>query len=171
MHLHSPYFDLANHTIWADRQLVGFLRAQDEATLNTVTGGAYGTILETFRHLIASDLSYLTRYLTGERPAPWDGYEAAGLDELSDKINELEVLWTAILQNSLGNESLGEARRDEGVINVKKGIYLTQAIHHANEHRAQICSALGLLGIDPPELSAWLYAVETGRAAPVSNPG
>jgi uncharacterized damage-inducible protein DinB len=167
----SPYFDLASHTIWADRQLITFCRTLDDATLNAVTGGTYGSILETFRHFIASDVSYLTRYLTGERPAPWDGYDTAGLDELSARIDELETLWTAILDNPPDNEDLGEARGGGDVFDVKKGVFLTQAIHHANEHRAQICSSLGLLGIEPPEISAWLYAIESGRSTLVTGSG
>ena len=37
---------------------------------------------------------------------------------------------------------------------------LLQAIHHAHEHRTQIETMLGQLGIDPPGLSGWRYFVE-----------
>lgn len=171
MNKQSAYFDLASHTIWADRHLIAFLRRQDDTTLNTATGGTYGTILETFRHLVAAEFSYLTRYLSGKRPAPWDGYDTAGLNELSARVDELETLWSHILDAQPDNDHPGEALGDAGVYEVRKGIFLTQAIHHANEHRAQICSSLGLLGIEPPELSAWLYGIETGRSTLVSGPG
>ena len=38
-----------------------------------------------------------------------------------------------------------------------------QAIHHANEHRAHVCTILGALGHEPPDVSAWGYADATGR--------
>lgn len=168
MNPQSPLFDTVSHTIWADRQLLGFLRTQDDTTLNTATGGTYGSIMDTFRHLIASELSYLTRYAYGQRPEPWETYDSSDLDELASRVDEIEGLWTEILDHPLDNDGLGEARGDDGEWAVRKGVFLAQAIHHSNEHRAQICSTLGLLGIEPPEVSAWLYAIQTGRQWPVS---
>jgi uncharacterized damage-inducible protein DinB len=42
-------------------------------------------------------------------------------------------------------------------------VILTQLFHHANEHRAQVCTILGALGHEPPDVSAWGYAGATGR--------
>jgi len=38
------------------------------------------------------------------------------------------------------------------------------ALHHGSEHRAQICTILGALGYEPPDVSAWGYAFASGRA-------
>ena len=40
-------------------------------------------------------------------------------------------------------------------------IRLVQQLHHSNEHRTQVCTALGILGIEPPKLDAFTYGVET----------
>jgi uncharacterized damage-inducible protein DinB len=43
---------------------------------------------------------------------------------------------------------------------------LSQAIHHATEHRAQIASALEAKGFTPPnldDLDLWSYEIETGK--------
>jgi len=45
----------------------------------------------------------------------------------------------------------------------RAGVILTQLFHHANEHRAQVCTILGALGHEPPDVSAWGYAGATGR--------
>jgi hypothetical protein len=45
----------------------------------------------------------------------------------------------------------------------RAGVDMTQALHHANEHRAHICTILGALGHEPPDVSAWEYALVTGR--------
>jgi hypothetical protein len=47
---------------------------------------------------------------------------------------------------------------------------LTQTFHHANEHRAHVCSALGALGIEPPDVSAWGYADASHRARLITGP-
>lgn len=43
------------------------------------------------------------------------------------------------------------------------GIFITQALHHANEHRAHLCTILGALGQEPPDVSGWGYALDTWR--------
>ena len=61
-------------------------------------------------------------------------------------------------------ERLGEARGDRGeVYAVRAGVFITQALHHGNEHRAHICTILGALGHEPPDVSAWEYALTHGR--------
>jgi len=41
-----------------------------------------------------------------------------------------------------------------------EGLLLGQALHHGDDHRAQICSTLGALGLDVPDLDVWTYWAE-----------
>jgi uncharacterized damage-inducible protein DinB len=50
------------------------------------------------------------------------------------------------------------------------GVRLAQALHHANEHRTQICCALSMLGLDPPHIDAFDYGKTTGHTTEV-HPG
>jgi uncharacterized damage-inducible protein DinB len=36
-----------------------------------------------------------------------------------------------------------------------ESMLLIQAIHHGNDHRTQICSTLGALDLELPELDGW----------------
>jgi hypothetical protein len=38
-----------------------------------------------------------------------------------------------------------------------ESLLLNQALHHGNDHRAQVCSTLGALGLDVPDLSVWAF--------------
>ena len=38
-----------------------------------------------------------------------------------------------------------------------EGMLLIQALHHGDDHRAQICSTLGALGLEVPDLDGWSY--------------
>jgi uncharacterized damage-inducible protein DinB len=40
---------------------------------------------------------------------------------------------------------------------VPKTVILAQVINHATEHRAQIMAMMTQIGVEPPELSSWLY--------------
>ena len=63
------------------------------------------------------------------------------------------------------SDALGEARGDDGsVFAIPAGVFLTQIFHHANEHRSHICTMLGALGHDVPDVSAWGYSLDSGRS-------
>jgi uncharacterized damage-inducible protein DinB len=61
------------------------------------------------------------------------------------------------------DERLDERWGDDEVFAVRAGVFLAQALHHANEHRAQVCTILSAGGYEPPDVSAWGYALATGR--------
>lgn len=157
--------DLARHNVWATVQVLEFCQGLDEPTLHTTAPGTFGTIIETLRHMIDAEASYLFR-LTGAWSAyPWRRDEAVGLDVLAERAAVLAITWEQFLAGDVDSERLGEARSDKNeVFAVRAGVFITQALHHANEHRAHICTILGALGYEPPDVSAWGYALASGRS-------
>lgn len=155
--------DLAGHHGWATTLLLTHCQGLDEATLNATAPGTYGSIIETFRHLVDAEASYMYR-LTGAWPSrPWPEDEAVGIDVLLARSALLAETLEQFLADDWDDDRLGEAYGDNEVFAVHAGVYLVQLIHHANEHRAHICSILGALGHEPPEVSGWGYALATGR--------
>jgi uncharacterized damage-inducible protein DinB len=162
----NGWHDLAGHHAWANAQLLAFCQGLDGPTLETTVLGTYGTILETLRHLVDSEASYVYR-LTGAWPAhPWREDAAVGLDVLTERAAVLAATLQRFLAGDWDDERLGEARGDDEVFAVRAGVFLAQALHHANEHRAHVCTILGALGYEPPDVSAWGYALATGRMTP-----
>jgi uncharacterized damage-inducible protein DinB len=157
--------DPARHNAWATAQVVAFCRGLDEPTLHTTVPGTFGTIIETLRHTIDSEMSYLFR-LTGAAPAyPWPRGEAVGLDVLAERAAVLATTWEHFLAGEVDSERPIEARgSDPERYTVPAGVFLAQALQHGSEHRAQICTILGALGYEPPDVSAWGYAFASGRA-------
>ena len=163
--------DLARHNAWATTQVVTFCQGLDEPTLNVTVPGTYGTIIETLRHLIASEASYLRRLTGATSAAPWGEEDAVGLQVLAERAAELAAIWDKFLGGDVETERLGEGRGDRNeVFAIPAGVFITQALHHANEHRAQICTILGALGHEPSDVSAWGYALATGRST-LKTPG
>jgi uncharacterized damage-inducible protein DinB len=52
---------------------------------------------------------------------------------------------------------------DDETRGTRAGIFIAQALNHANHHREQVCAILTGLGIEPPDIQAWEYAWTTGR--------
>ncbi len=158
--------DLVRHNAWATARVLAYCQDLDEPTLNATVPGTYGSIIDILRHLIDSEASYVYR-LTGAWPQhPWRGDgQTVGLNGLKERATILANTIEQFLANDWNNERLGEAHGDNGdVFAVPAGIFITQIIHHSNEHRAHICSILGASGFDPPDVSAWAYAWTTGRS-------
>src|SRR3954469_315400 len=81
--------DLAGHHAWANAQILAFCRGLGDSTLEAAVPGTYGTIIETLRHLIDSEASYVYR-LTGAWPShPWREDDPVGLDVLEERAAEL----------------------------------------------------------------------------------
>lgn len=160
--------DLAGHHGWATAQLLSYCQGLDETTLNATAPGTYGTVIETLRHMVDAEMSYLYR-LTGAWPArPWPRDEAVGIDVLLVRASLLAETLERFLADDWDDERLGEAYGDDQVMAVHAGVFLAQTIHHANEHRAHVCSVLGALGHEAPDVSAWGYALATGRMKPTT---
>ena len=155
--------DAFRHNSWATAELLGFCRGLDDATLRATVPGTYGSIIDTLAHTIKSEASYLSR-LAGAWPGyPWPEAESPSLDVLAERAAELAPVWEQFLAGEVDAEQTREGRGGGKVFVFTAGVFLAQALHHANEHRAQICTTLGALGYDPPEVSAWAYAFATGR--------
>ncbi|MGH2549993.1 MAG: DinB family protein [Thermomicrobiales bacterium] len=162
--------DLSRHNTWATAQTITFCRGLDEQQLNTTVPGTFGTIIEMLRHTINSESSYLNRLSGDVQGFPWDTETEADLDLLEERAARIAAAWERYLAGDVDTEKLGPGRGDNGeVFAVRFGIFITQAFHHANEHRAQIGTVIGSLGLEAPDVSAWGYALESGRSTLTSR--
>lgn len=161
--LHDPF----EHNSWATGQLLDACDAVDPALLDAKVPGAYGSVIETLRHIVDAEAGYLFRASGLWEEVPWTRGEPVGLAELRSRADLLAETWRQYLGGEVDSERPNQARSPEGdVFSVPTGIFLAQALHHANEHRAQICTILGANGIEPPDVSAWGFALATGRMRP-----
>jgi uncharacterized damage-inducible protein DinB len=146
---------LIGYNNWANRGLLEFLAAQPPETLDATTGGVYGTIRETFEHLLTSEMGYrhrlagLPRYENADRP---ERPELADLQRLQHEsgaglyalVEALPVPETMLPTNS--------GQRAAATV-------MTQLIMHGVEHRAHVGTILGANGIEPPDLDAWAHGI------------
>ncbi len=160
--------DPFGHHAWANERLLEACVDLTPEQLSTSVPGTYGTILDTFRHLVSADAWYLS--LIGSH----------GLDEDPEKVTDLAALSPAIATVGSGWRTLlaGGVDPDQDVVDVDDGqefrypvsILLAQMLHHGTDHRSQICTALTNLGITPPGIDVWAYAEATGRSSEAPAP-
>jgi uncharacterized damage-inducible protein DinB len=149
--------ELFKHNAWANESLLDACVALRPIDLTLTVPGTYGPIRNTLVHLLAAQERFLV--LLGEPPdgAPLREKEpTADMDELRSRARRSGDMLVQVVQRAGYAELVtGEWRREPYAI--PTSILLTQVIHHASEHRAQIATILGAHGIAPPILDAWTY--------------
>jgi uncharacterized damage-inducible protein DinB len=157
--LHDAF---AHHT-WATLRLIDACLALSAEQLGTTVPGTYGSILETLRHVVGADASYLFVTTGGARP-PIEESEMR-LAELRSTMVEHGAAWSDLLAQNPDLDATIVRHRDDGSeSHAPMSIRLAQALHHGTDHRSQICTALTTLGIEPPEIDVWAFGAEDGRA-------
>jgi uncharacterized damage-inducible protein DinB len=159
--------DAFGHHAWATLRIIDACRALDAGQLDTAVPGTYGSILDTVRHLVGADRSYLFA-LTGGAIRRIDE-DAMDLAELDAAMGEDGRAWTALLAEDLDPERIVVRRREDGSeTHASVGIRLAQALHHGTDHRSQVCTALTSLGIEPPAIDVWDFAAAHDRLVEVA---
>ena len=166
----SGLVDPLRHNGWATGQVLELCRGLTPEQLQATAPGTYGSILATLQHLIGADGRYRARLSEKPPPSALRPEEIDDLDELARVADDHARFWDELATGPFDPErSIRFAYEDpdpEDVgweFEVKAGILVAQALNHANEHRAQIFTILTTLGVEPPELSGWVYGEATGR--------
>ena len=147
---------IVGHHVWATLGLLDRCQQLTPAQLELTAPGTFGSIHATLEHLVRADRGYQRRITGGDRvppPATLPPVAALRTDmelqgarwrDLLDRVDELDATHP---------EEPGEYPE----VNHAVGLYLTQAVHHGNDHRTHVCTILGAHGLEVPELSAWEY--------------
>ena len=153
--------DAFGHHVWATLRVLDACLALPPEQLETAVPGTYGSILDTARHTIGADASYLY-VLSGERTSLIDE-DAMDLPELRATMEGHASAWSSVLAERTDPNAVLERHRDDGSeTHAPVGIRLAQALHHGTDHRSQICTALTTLGVEPPAIDLWDYSEEIG---------
>lgn len=166
----SPLADAFDHHQWATLRLLDTCLALGPEQLATTVPGTFGSILDTMRHTVGADASYL-ELLSGGRSAASDE-DGMDLAELRTVMERIGPAWTSLLAEDLDPDGVVIRHRDDGSESqAPLGIRLAQVLHHGTDHRSQICTALTTLGIEPPEIDVWAFGHAQGRIREVQPSG
>ncbi len=154
--------DLFRHNTWANLKLLDACRDLGEEHLDANIPGTFGSIRDTLFHIVGAEISYVQR-VTGQLPGePPEEGTFPGIDALK---RDTEWCGRELLQlalNATPTDVVEQSRRGTNVKYPLTGL-MTQVINHATEHRAQIATILTQQGIEPPDMSGWMYMEETGK--------
>ena len=158
----SLFQEAIAHHIWATEQVIDRCADLTPEQLATPAHGTYGPIIDTLRHLVRTDIWYLT-FFPVEQPAPIEENAEPSLVELRSAITRNGALWAEVLGGAHDGDEETVEHGEGWKFYAPVGLRLAQVVHHGTDHRSQVCTALTSLGLAPPEIDLWAYGEATGR--------
>lgn len=161
--------DAFDHHVWATIRLLDVLAPLTDDQLATTVPGLYGSILETARHLVGADRWYL--FTLSEGAVEEIDEKTMDVAGLRTAVEPNAASWRAILATSPDPDVDFVLTRDDGSeSHATWGVRLAQAVHHGTDHRSQIATALTTLGVTPPEMDVWDWALTVGKHEVTGEP-
>jgi uncharacterized damage-inducible protein DinB len=158
--------DAFGHHVWATLLVIDACLELPSEQLGTAVQGTYGSILDTVRHTVGADASYLFVMTGGSTPLIDEDHME--LPELRSQMEGHAAAWSSVLARNLDPDAFLVRHRDDGSETHAPGsIRLAQALHHGTDHRSQICTALTTLGVEPPLIDVWDYAGHVDRVVEI----
>jgi uncharacterized damage-inducible protein DinB len=153
------------HNRWANRLIIGACRYLTDDQLHVSVAGTYGELGATLAHLTAAEAGYVWRFDQDPDRFQWD-------DE--DPLPAMSTLAQVLEQTGSRFVELAATTPDDRILSyVVDGeqrtwpawVILGQVIDHGREHRSHAATVLTQLGIEPPDMDMWAYAMalQTGE--------
>ena len=158
---------LLKHMAWANQQTIRHLMNLPEEALQSFATNPEWKAAEIIRHIVESGNFYVYR-LSGSFAAEKfpEGFQPANHEDLQQLLAKAELVDRALLEcEPLEDEELEFTTNAGKKVKRWKSTILSQSIHHATEHRAQLASALeakGFTPIDLDELDLWSFESAQG---------
>ena len=160
---------LLAHMAWANQKTISHLQTLPQESLTSFATNSQWHVAEIIHHIVDSGDHYAFRIsgipaLTkpGE-PCIEDVKEIADLARIKE---QAVIVDKALLECVKLDDIQIEFKNYSGnMVKRWRSTILSQAIHHATEHRAQLASALEAKGFQPvdlDELDLWAFEIETG---------
>ncbi len=160
------FFD---YSIWARARVLDALQGLDEGELRAPQGeksGVYGSIFDTLVHLAASEWLWVQRCMGQSPMRSPKGEDFADLHALvdwwngvhADAVNYLANIGESDLNTEITYLGPDGKRRTRRIWHM-----LLQVPNHQTEHRAQIATMLGQMGIQVPQTDLVVYLSEAAQ--------
>ena len=159
---------MLGHMAWANAKTITHLQSLPEEALSAFATNPDWHVAEIIHHIVDSGDHYAFR-ISGipaltqpDDPCIDDVKEIADLARLKD---QAAIVDKALLECvKLDDIQIEFMNYEDKLVKRWRSTILSQSIHHATEHRAQLASALEAKGFKPVDLDAidlWAYERET----------
>ena len=143
-----------NH--WANQSLMAICIGLDDEIITASIPGSYGSIRDTFIHILKAETSFLKRML-GAYPEPdFQWAENPSLSQLMAYETALHEALLDTLQRVPATQNVHE-EGDGWTFDYQARLIFMSVVYHGITHRTDITTVLNRKGVRLPELDVWGY--------------
>jgi len=159
---------MLGHMAWANAKTITHLQNLPEEALSAYATNPEWHVAEIIHHIVDSGDTYAFRIsgvpaLTKPGDPPIE--DVLAIADLARIKEQVAIVDKALLECvKLDDIKIEFKNYSDNLVKKWRSTILSQSIHHATEHRAQIASALEAKGFTPVDLDAldlWSYEIET----------
>ena len=152
----STLVEFIRYNNWANQQVLAACKDVSESQLTAMIPGAYGSIRDTFKHLLRAEADYISR-ITGTRPQPSFNWEdGPSLAEMSAFAAQVGEAFMDTIQRIPPTQIVHEEEDGQTLEYQARQLFM-QVVNHGIEHRTNITTFLNSLGLPVPEVDGWGY--------------
>ncbi len=145
------------HNLWANLRLLDACEKLSKKQLDHTNNGTYGSILDTLKHIVGAEERYIFHITAGKQNlSPRDPETFQSVADLQKRA-AASGQTILDLATSVDGQELVWVGSGEEAFQISIEALLLQALHHASEHRTQVETILGQMGLETPGLSGWRY--------------
>jgi uncharacterized damage-inducible protein DinB len=148
--------EFVRYSQWANQQLLAICMTLGEDVLAARISGAYGSIPETFGHLLHAEADFLKR-IHGTCPQPefnWE--EGPSLAQMAAYAAQVGEAWIDTLQRVPPTQNVHEEWKELTFDYQARQLFMS-VVYHGIAHRTDITTFLNSRGVQLPELDVWGY--------------
>lgn len=141
---------------WANQQLLTICKTLDDEILTTTIAGTYGSILDTFSHLLRAEAGFLKR-IHGSGPQPeFDWETRPSIIQIADFATQVNEAWLETIDRVPPIQNVHE-EGNGWIFDYQARLIFMSLVYHGVAHRTDITTFLNGRGISLPELDVWGY--------------
>jgi uncharacterized damage-inducible protein DinB len=154
--LEPTMIELFEYNHWANQELMAICKGLDDEIITASIPGAYGSIRDTFAHVLKAEMSFLKR-IHGNYPEPdfkWE--ESPSLSQMMPYETTLHEALLDTLQHVPATQSVHE-EGNGWKFDYQARLIFMSVVYHGIAHRTDITTVLNRHGLSLPELDVWGY--------------
>jgi uncharacterized damage-inducible protein DinB len=141
---------------WANKTLLALCGRLDAEAAHASVAGGYGSIRDTFHHILKAETSFLKR-IHGVSPDPGFNWEdAPTFAALSEYVDVVAAAFLRTLEQVPPTQNVRE-EGDGWQFDYQARLIFMSLVYHGVAHRTDITTYLNARGVAVPELDVWAY--------------
>lgn len=154
--LEQTMIELFRYNHWANQELMRICMGLSDEIITANNPGSYGSIRETFAHILKAEISFLKR-IHGIYPEPdfrWE--DNPSLSQMMVYETTLHETLLDTLHRVPATQNVHE-EGDDWTVDYQARLIFMSVVYHGIAHRTDITTVLNHTGLNLPELDVWGY--------------